>query len=73
VLTGAMLWAPLRALLPLRVLGLGWDVVFFNRVLHGWFTATLLALVLAHVYLAVLVPGNRSRPSSMAPGSRGDR
>jgi cytochrome b subunit of formate dehydrogenase len=63
--TGAVLWKPLRVLVPLRLLGLGWDFVFLTRVLHGLLTATLLALVLAHVYLALLVPENRRRARSM--------
>ena len=70
VLTGAVLWKPLRALLPVRLLGLGWDFVFLNRVFHGLFTGTLVALLLAHVYLALLVRSNWPRLSSMALGSR---
>lgn len=73
VLTGAMLWKPLRALLPLRLLGLGWEFVFVNRVLHGLFTGTLLALLLAHVYFALLVRDNWPRLRSMVLGSRGTR
>lgn len=64
-LTGAVLWKPLRALVPLRLLGLGWDVVFVARVVHGLLTATLVALVLAHVYFALLVPENQRRARSM--------
>lgn len=73
VASGAVLWKPLRALLPLRLFGLGWDFVFVNRVLHGLFTGTLVALVLAHVYFALLVRESWPRLSSMLLGSRGSR
>ncbi len=62
LLTGAVLWRPLRGLLPLRVLALGWDFVFVNRVLHAWFTSTLLALVLGHVYFGVVAGPRARRP-----------
>lgn len=70
-LSGAVLWKPLRVLLPLRLVGLGWDFVFITRVVHGALTATLVALLLAHVYFALLVPDNRPSARSMLLGHRG--
>jgi cytochrome b subunit of formate dehydrogenase len=69
VLTGSVLWKPLRALLPLSLLGLGWDFIFFNRILHGFFTATLMALILAHIYFALGVRENWARTKSMVTGA----
>ena len=68
VLTGFVLWKPLRALLPLFLLGFGWDFIFFNRILHGFFTATLIALLLAHVYFALFIRENWPRTRSMITG-----
>lgn len=66
--TGAVLWKPLRALLPLSLVGLGWEFIFYNRILHGLFTATFMALLLAHVYFALAVRENWARMRAMLTG-----
>lgn len=73
VLTGFVLWKPLRALLPLSLLSLDWDFIFYNRILHGFFTATLIALLFAHVYFALFLRENWPRTKSMITGGRGAR
>ncbi|NIO06415.1 MAG: hypothetical protein GTO13_23230 [Proteobacteria bacterium] len=57
-LTGFIIWKPLRHLIPLRLFGLGWDFIFFNRILHDFFTASLAAMIIGHVYFAVLIKKN---------------
>lgn len=69
VLTGFVLWKPLRGLLPLSLLGLGWDFIFYNRILHGFFTATLTALILTHIYFGVFIKKNWAETRSMITGA----
>lgn len=68
VLTGFVLWKPFRNLLPLALLGLGWDFIFYNRILHALLTATLIPLILAHMYFALFVRENWAETSSMITG-----
>jgi cytochrome b subunit of formate dehydrogenase len=67
-LTGFIIWKPLRDLLPLSLLGLGWDFIFYNRLLHGFFSATLIASLFAHIYFAVLIKKNWKEAKSMFTG-----
>ena len=67
-LTGFVIWKPFRDLLPLSLLGLGWDFIFYNRLLHGFFTATLIASLFAHIYFAVLIKKNWKEAKSMFTG-----
>ena len=67
-LTGSIIWKPLRDLLPLSLLGLGWDFIFYNRLLHGFFSATLIASLFAHIYFAVLIKKNWKEAKSMFTG-----
>ncbi len=69
VLTGLILWRPARALFPLRLLGLGWDFVYACRTLHDFFTATLMAMVIAHVYFGILIKKNWVISRSMLTGT----
>jgi hypothetical protein len=48
-----VLWKPFRDLLPLPLLGLGWNLIFFSRILHGFFSATLIASIIGHFYFAL--------------------
>lgn len=66
--TGFILWKPTRALMPLNVLGLGWEFVFFCRTLHGLFSGILLALVIGHFYFAVLIRKNWVLSKAMLTG-----
>ncbi len=67
-LTGFILWKPLRQLIPLRLFGLGWDFIFFNRLLHDFFTASLAAMIIGHVYFAVMIKKNWPDLKSMFTG-----
>ena len=67
-LTGFIIWKPLRDLLPLSLLGFGWDFIFYNRLLHGFFSATLIASLFAHIYFAVLIKKNWKEAKSMFTG-----
>ena len=67
-LTGFIIWKPFRDLLPLSLLGLGWDFIFYSRLLHGFFTATLIASLFAHIYFAVLIKKNWKEAKSMFNG-----
>jgi len=68
VLTGLVLWKPTRALFPLRMLGLGWDFVYSCRTLHDFFTATLIALLIGHVYFGIGIRKNWATARSMLTG-----
>jgi len=69
ILTGFVLWKPLRDLLPLSLLGLGWDFIFYCRVLHGFFSATLIASLMGHIYFALFIKKNWTETKSMFTGS----
>jgi cytochrome b subunit of formate dehydrogenase len=68
ILTGMVLWKPFRDLLPLSLLGLGWDFIFFSRILHGFFSATLIASLIGHFYFALFIKKNWPEAKSMATG-----
>ncbi len=68
ILTGMVLWKPFRDLLPLSLFGLGWDFIFFNRILHGLFSATLLAALVGHFYFALFIKKNWPEAKSMITG-----
>jgi cytochrome b subunit of formate dehydrogenase len=67
-LTGFIIWKPFRDLLPLSLLGLGWNFIFYNRFLHGFFSATLIASLFAHIYFALLIKKNWKETKSMFTG-----
>lgn len=68
ILTGAVIWKPFRDLLPLRLFGLGWDFIFYCRVLHGFFSATFAGALIAHIYFALIIRKNWSEARSMFTG-----
>jgi formate dehydrogenase gamma subunit len=68
ILTGMVLWKPFRGLLPLSLFGLGWDFIYFNRILHGFLSATLLASLIGHLYFALLIKKNWPEAKSMITG-----
>jgi len=68
ILTGFVLWKPFRDLLPLSLLGLGWDFIFYCRLLHGFFSSTLIASLIGHVYFALLIKKNWPEAKSMITG-----
>ncbi|MBI5167824.1 MAG: cytochrome b/b6 domain-containing protein [candidate division NC10 bacterium] len=68
-LTGIVIWKPLRFLFPLRLLGLGWEFTFINRILHDLFTATLLALWIGHIYFGLFIKENWKEAASVLKGT----
>jgi len=68
ILTGSVIWKPFRELLPLSLLGLGWDFIFANRLLHDFFSATLMASLIGHVYFALFIKKNWPEAKSMFTG-----
>ncbi len=68
LLTGMALWKPLRGLLPLSLLGLGWDFIYFSRILHGFFSAALIACLIIHFYFALFIQKNWPEAKSMITG-----
>ena len=68
ILTGMALWKPFRDFLPLSLFGLGWDFIFFNRVIHGFFSATLIASLIGHLYFALFIKTNWPVAKSMVTG-----
>jgi len=68
ILTGMVLWKPLRDLLPLSPFGLGWDFIYFTRILHGLFSATLFASLIGHIYFALFIKKNWPEAKSMITG-----
>jgi formate dehydrogenase gamma subunit len=68
ILTGMVLWKPLRELLPLPLFGLGWDFIYFTRILHGFFSATLFASLIGHIYFALFIKKNWPEARSMVTG-----
>lgn len=67
-LTGFVIWKPFRDLLPLLLFGAGWDFIFYSRLLHGFFSATLIASLFGHIYFAVLIKKNWPEAKSMLTG-----
>lgn len=68
IFTGFVIWKPFRNLLPLSLFGLGWDFIFYNRLLHGFFSATLIASLIGHIYFALLIKKNWIEAKSMFTG-----
>jgi formate dehydrogenase-N gamma subunit len=68
ILTGMVLWKPFRDLLPLTLFGLGWEFIFFCRLLHGFFSATLIASLVGHLYFALFIRKNWPEAKSMITG-----
>jgi cytochrome b subunit of formate dehydrogenase len=68
ILTGMVLWKPFRDLLPLSLLGLGWNFIFSSRILHGFFSATLIASLIGHFYFALFIKKNWPEAKSMVTG-----
>lgn len=58
IITGFALWEPTRSLTAPFWLWWGWDAISYFRVLHQVFTFALIALLLGHLYFALLVPKN---------------
>jgi cytochrome b subunit of formate dehydrogenase len=68
ILTGMVLWKPLRNLLPLSLFGLGWDFIYFTPILHGFFSATLFASLIGHIYFALFIKKKWPEAKSMVTG-----
>jgi formate dehydrogenase gamma subunit len=68
ILTGMVLWKPLRDFLPLSLFGLGWDFIYFTRILHVFFSATLFASLIGHIYFALFIKKNWPEAKSMVTG-----
>ena len=68
ILTGMVLWKPFRDFLPLSLFGLGWDFIYFSRILHGFFSATLIASLIGHLYFALFIKKNWPETKSMITG-----
>jgi formate dehydrogenase-N gamma subunit len=68
ILTGFVIWKPFRDFLPLSLFGLGWDFIFYNRLLHGFFSATLIANLIGHIYFALFIKKNWAETKSMLTG-----
>lgn len=58
IITGMIIWRPIRILFPLGPLGLSWDFVFLCRTLHDFFAGAFMALLIGHVYFAVVIKKN---------------
>jgi hypothetical protein len=57
-----------RDFLPLSLFGLGWDFIYFSRVIHGFFSATLIASLIGHLYFALFIKKNWPETKSMVTG-----
>ncbi len=68
ILTGSVIWKPFRDLLPLPLFGLGWDFIFYSRLLHGFFSATLAGILIGHIYFALFIAKNWAETKSMITG-----
>ena len=68
ILTGFVIWKPIRDFLPLSLFGLGWDFIYYNRLFHGFFSATLGASLIVHFYFALLIEKNWVETKSMITG-----
>lgn len=68
IVTGLILWKPTRILFPLDLLGLGWDFIFFSRTIHDFFAASFMALIIGHVYFAIVIKKNWVISQTMLTG-----
>jgi cytochrome b subunit of formate dehydrogenase len=68
ILTGFVLWKPFRDLLPISLFGLGWDFIYYNRLFHGFLSASLAASLIVHFYFALLIKKNWVETKSMITG-----
>jgi cytochrome b subunit of formate dehydrogenase len=68
ILTGMVLWKPFRDFLPLSFFGLGWEAIYYCRVIHGFFSATLIASLIGHLYFALFIRKNWPEARSMVTG-----
>jgi len=68
ILTGMVLWKPFRDFIPLSLLGLDWDFIYFTRLVHGFFSATLIASLIGHLYFALFIKKNWPETKSMITG-----
>ncbi|MBM4330187.1 MAG: cytochrome b/b6 domain-containing protein [Deltaproteobacteria bacterium] len=68
ILSGFVIWKPFRDFLPLSFFGLGWEFIFYNRLLHGLFSATLIASLIGHIYFALFIKKNWTETKSMVTG-----
>ena len=68
ILTGFVIWKPIRDLLPLSLFGLGWDFIYYNRLFHGFLSASLAASLMGHFYFALLIKKNWMETKSMITG-----
>ncbi len=68
IVTGLILWKPTRILFPLDLLGLDWNFIFFCRTLHDFFAAAFMALVIGHVYFAIVIKKNWVISKTMLTG-----
>jgi formate dehydrogenase subunit gamma len=68
ILTGFVIWKPFRDLLPLPLFEVGWDFIFYSRLLHGLFSATLVANLIGHLYFALFIKKNWAETGSMITG-----
>lgn len=68
ILSGFVIWKPFRDLFPPFLFGLGWNFIFYSRLLHGFFSATLIASLIGHIYFAILIKKNWSETKSMFTG-----
>jgi cytochrome b subunit of formate dehydrogenase len=68
ILTGFVIWKPFRDLRPVSLFGLGWDFIFYNRLLHGFFSATLVPNLIGHFYFALCIKKNWTETKSMFTG-----
>ena len=68
ILTGMVIWKPMRELLPLALLGLGWKSIFYSRILHTFFSASLLSLLIGHIYFALFIKKNWPEAQSIITG-----
>ncbi len=68
ILTGMVIWKPMRELLPLSLFGLGWNFIFYNRILHLFFSASLLSFLIGHIYFALFIMRNWPEAKSIITG-----
>lgn len=68
ILTGMIIWKPMRQFLPLSSLGLDWQFIFYSRILHTFFSASLLSFLIGHIYFALFIKKNWPEAKSMITG-----
>lgn len=68
ILTGMIIWKPMREFLPLSLLGLGWKFIFYNRILHAFFSASLFSFLIGHIYFALFIKKNWPAAKSIITG-----